>query len=143
MWFLYDFFLDFKWLIIMYWVITSVIFGCYAKYLNASHWGLACIPFIGKWYKRSLGGVNCVLVILSMLMELWYFIKGLPIVLLYYIIATSIVDYFFAKVVVEYTTPWKFAFIPFFKYYIMLKEISLCGNTIKATPIRNTKKMTS
>lgn len=139
---LYSIYVEFKTFIFIYWVVSNITFGLYAKSTGYSKWYLACIPIVNLYCRREIAGINIPLLILYAWCLVWSMFDGfsyLTVILLFVKIFT---DYLLAKVTVETTSPVLYAVVPFFKYYVMYKEGFSCVNTIKATPIRSTRKMT-
>ena len=97
-------------------------FGFYLKDLGYKNWYIGCIPFANFWMKYQLGGCNFISLFIEAYCSLMFFYTGITYLTVTAFILHLFNDYKFATTMLNVTDPKVYTFVPFAKYYLMLKE---------------------
>ena len=111
---------SYQYLFIAYYVITRVILCLYYKSCYIDKWYLGLLPFSSLFLQGQIASLPLWLKIVYILTGLLCFSKPFP----YWIIWRAMVwlkDYYVGSVILD--SPWKFMFIPFYRYYIFIIEL--------------------
>lgn len=113
--------------VVVYWLITSILFGLYLKKMQYSNWYLGCIPGVNLWFKKELGGCNILLLALQLYCTVMFFYTGITYLTVLALGLKLYHDFKFASCMMNESSPQVFAFVPLAKYYLMYKESAYEG----------------
>ena len=126
------FYNDFRWLLVLYTLISSVLFGLYLRANEYDKWWVGCIPLIGRFCKWKCGGVFILLPLLNALLQLRDTIGGADGIIMFVdLLVFMLEDFWFAHNYVP-CNPALYGFVPGAKLVYMIKEILNNGSRVQS-----------
>lgn len=110
------------WIVVAY-IISRLIFIAYLYFNCYDKPWVASIPFGHCFAKRELSGVNIVLIVVYVASVILFILMFSWVWFLVMWAMSMVINYHFSKIYVDEHNPAIFAFIPFAKVIIMIRDI--------------------
>lgn len=128
---------DFCMFVFMYYLpffITVMIFlkvcsGAFLFYSQYDKWYLGIIPFAQTYYKCELSGTEWYWHVFDSVFGFIALYTFNPVAFLIWYILRGISDYKYASIFIDACNPHVYAWVPFAKYVIMVKEVLIYART--------------
>ena len=103
-------------------IISKIIVALHLRAQGYDKWWLAIIPFCHLFCKRELSGLQLYLIIpylVFTVLFLWTYDFFFFIIML---VLCVLINRQYAYICIDSCNPWIYSLVPFYKYFIMLKE---------------------